>query len=90
MDKEYMLFKVRERIRELERRYKIYATGKNLKGKELIPATAALKRCETKRNLQILILIECLLLTSQAVFIEDENALEGFDKLVEPKETVNK
>lgn len=90
MDKEYMLFKVRERIKELERRYKIYAQGLNLKGQELIPGTAALKRCETKRSIQILMLIETLLITSHAVFIDNEDAIEGFDKLVEPKETVNK
>lgn len=90
MDKEYMLFKVRERIKELERRYKIYVQGLNLKGAELIPGTAALKRCETKRSIQILTLIEYLLLTSNSVFIEDEDALEGFEKLVNPKETVNK
>lgn len=85
MDKEYMLFKVRERKDILKKNYRIYVQGLNLDGKELIPATAALKRCETKRNFQILCLIEQLLLTSDAVFIEDEDALEGFDKLVEPR-----
>lgn len=90
MDKEYMLIKVRQRIQELERRYHIYVTGKNLKGQELIPATAALKRCETKRDIQILVLIQYLLQTSKAVFIEDEDAIEAFDKLVEPRERVNK
>lgn len=85
MDKEYMLFKVRERMKELKRRYAIYVQGLGLDGKELIPATAALKRCETKRNLQILMLVEHLLITSQAVFIDDDDAIEGFDKLVNPR-----
>lgn len=91
MDKEYMLFKVRERIKELERRYRIYCSGKNLKGVELIPATAALKRCEVKRDIQMLILIEQLLMvTSNSVFVTDQDAIDGFNRLVEPNERVNR
>lgn len=80
MDREYILFKCRKRIEELREKYFTYCKERTVKKN-----TAALRRAQIKRDIQVLMLIEQLCLTSRAVFIEDEDAIDGFMKLVEPR-----
>lgn len=86
MDKLYMMLKVRERLKALQKKYKSACHCKTVSGKELTDGAAAAVRTQCKRDMCILTLIQQLLETSQAVYIEDEDAIEGFDKLVEPIE----
>lgn len=86
MDKLYMMLKVRERMATLHLKYKAACHCKAVNGKELTAGAAAAVRTQCKRDMCILALIQQLLETSQAVYIEDEDAIEGFDKLVEPIE----
>ena len=85
MDKEYMLITVRKRIKELTAAYEAACDDKTVDGRSLSSNGAGTKRSRLKRDIQLLILIEQLLLTSRAVFIEDEDAIDGFDRLVEPR-----
>lgn len=89
MDKEYMLYKLKQRLVELETQYKQAVLGLDLDGKELKASYALLLRAKIKRDIQILLLIEQLLITSKLVYITNEDAIDGFMKLVEPRSKVN-
>lgn len=80
MDREYILYRCRLRIEQLKKKYFEYVNDKSIN-----KGTAALRRAQIKRDIQILMLVEQLCLTSKAVFIDDENAVDGFMKLVEPR-----
>lgn len=88
MDKEYMLLKCRARLKELRARYHKACLNQNENGDAIPIATAATNRSNLKRDISILVLLEQLLVTSKAVYIEDEEAIDGFDRLVEPVERV--
>lgn len=82
MDKEYMLKKVRARIDKLRQNYLGYVSNTSPDGREVSANYAAVQRSMIKRDICILSLIEQLLVTSKAVFIEDEDAVSGFEKLI--------
>lgn len=86
MDKEYMLRALQRRYKVLEDRYVYACQSKNETGTPVKEGTAAAIRTQCKRDLQILTLIEYLLTTSKSVFIDNDDAIDGFHKLVEPKE----
>lgn len=85
MNREWMLLMTRERIRNLKNRYYAACKDKDEHGNPYGKHRALTVRVECKKSIQILTLIEQLLLTSSAVWIEDEDACEGFSKLIEPK-----
>ena len=86
MNKQYMLYRLRERVKILSARYYAACKCQRVDGKKIKEGTASVIRAHCKRDLQILALIEQLLLTSKAVFIEEADAIEGFEKLIEPNE----
>ena len=86
MDKEYMLYSLRQRKAELERRYYLACRDKDQYEKPIAENTAKVLRARIKRDIQLLILIEQLLIGCSSMYIEDEDAIDGFHKLVEPVE----
>lgn len=78
MNKEWMLLSVRERIKVLERQFKDLNKQCTLNPSPYCTVT----KSRVKKTLELCILIEQLLLTSKAVYIDDEDACNGFDKLM--------
>ena len=79
MDKEYMLYSLRQRKAELERRYYLACRDKDQYEKPIAENTAKVLRARIKRDIQLL--IGC-----SSMYIEDDDAIDGFHKLVEPVE----
>lgn len=88
MDKEYMLVTVRRRIKELLKEYEAACNDKTVDGRSLSSNGAGTKRSRLKRDIQLLTLIELLLISSKAVYIDDSDAIDGFDRLVEPRSKI--
>lgn len=88
MDKEYMLVTVRRRIKELLKEYEAACNDKTVDGRSLSSNGAGTKRSRLKRDIQLLTLIEQLLISSKAVYIDDSDAIDGFDRLVEPRSKI--
>ena len=86
MNKQYMLLALRRRLKELQRRYVLACNNKDQQGIVISKGTAGVLRARIKRDMQLLCLIEQLLITSAAVYITDDDAIDGFNKLVEPAE----
>lgn len=86
MNKEYMLFKLRQRETILRKRKAKAAIQKDVQGNSISRSKAnnTITRCN--RDLRLIALIEYLLLQSQAVWIEDQDAIAGFEMLCEPSE----
>lgn len=85
MNKEYMLIAIRRRIAFLEKAYTAACNNKTIDGRELTPNGAGSKRAKLKKDIQLLILLRELLFKYNGGLIEDEDACEAFDKLVEPR-----
>jgi len=79
MDKEYMLLMVNKRLEELAEAYKQNVSGHS---NATTQSSASCLRSRIKRDICILELVKELLLTSKAVYIENEDACLGFDKLL--------
>lgn len=88
MDKEYMLVTVKRRIKELLKEYEAACNDKTVDGRSLSSNGAGTKRSRLKRDIQLLTLIEQLLISSKAVYIDDSDAIDGFDRLVEPRSKI--
>ena len=86
MDKEYMLALVKYRLSVLQARYKKACVCKDEKGNVITAGAAAAIRTQSKRDIQLLKLIEWLLSFSRDFTIEDEEAIDGFHRLVQPTE----
>lgn len=87
MNKEYMLELVRTRIAELEKRYKLACSCKDDNGNDITQGAASAIRTLSKKDLQILMIMEQLLFfTYKDFFLDDDDLIEGFHRLVEPKE----
>lgn len=82
MNKEYMLVKIKKRIERLRNNYLCYVEGKAPDGKKLSSASATVRRSEIKRDICILVLLEQCLRATSAVYIEDPDAVLGFEKLM--------
>lgn len=85
MNKEYMLAVVRKRIAYLSKCYTAAVNNKTIDGRDLTLNGAGSKRARLKRDIQILILLQELLLRYSGDVIDNEDACEAFDKLVEPR-----
>ena len=84
-DKEYVSKKVADRIAELKRRYYMYCQGVDESGRELSDRVSAVARANTRRDMEILALVEELIgFTSD--FTLSDVAGAGYEKLVEPME----
>lgn len=81
MNKEYMLMCVNERLKVLQQRY--YDT---INDTESSYQVSQVRRASIQRDIQIIKLLRYLLQSSPSVWIEDEDAIKGFDKLVTPIE----
>lgn len=90
MDREYMLYLTKLRLDELHTRYKLACVDKDKNGNPLKSNTAATLRGTLKRDYQIASLIYALLQSSKAVYITDDDAIDGFHKLMEPCERHSK
>ena len=85
MDKEFMMQRILVRMAELEQWYKNAVNNKDRNGNPCTPGAAKEIRTHTKRDMRILKLIMILLdHCSSKMFIDDEEAEAGFDRLVEP------
>lgn len=87
MDKEYVLFKLRERISILKERFRLINHLKDEWGNDVNKYTAATKRTLYKQDLNLCLLIEELIVASpgQLCILSDE-ATEGLERLMEPLE----
>lgn len=85
MDKEFMMQRILVRMAELEQWYKNAVNNKDRNGNPCTPGAAKEIRTHTKRDMRILKLIMILLdHCPSKMFIDDEEAEAGFDRLVEP------
>ena len=82
MHKEYMLLMVNKRLEQLKKQYYDAVNGKDLNGRMSTKQGAAVTRSRLKRDICILELVKELLQTSEAVFITNQDACMGFDKLL--------
>lgn len=85
MDKEYMLTQIRSRVTELKRAIQNTISFKDEYGKPLSKGSAQYYRQRYTRDLRILQLMELLLLTSEVVWIDDEEDIKVFDNLTNPR-----
>ena len=87
MDKEYMIYAIDSRLQVLEKRYKNLCLNRDEDGNDIPEKVAVVYRCKVKRDYQILVLIKVLVnkIISDFVINEDD-AIDAFMKLVEPKE----
>lgn len=83
-----MLVTVKRRIKELLKEYEAACNDKTVDGRSLSSNGAGTKRSRLKRDIQLLTLIEQLLISSKAVYIDDSDAIDGFDRLVEPRSKI--
>lgn len=73
------------RIRELKEEYRMYVNKWDKKrGKEIKEGHARNMRCITKKELHLCILIRLLLASSTITFLDNLEAVDGFQKLVDP------
>jgi len=87
MDKEYALYTIRERLGELKRRYNILCNGRDETGRELSYGTAANYRCDIKRDMNLLYLIEELIVASPGKLCNlSDAAAKGLEMIMEPCE----
>ena len=82
MNKEYMLLMVNQRLVQLKQKYYDACKDISLSGNKSTKGGAAVTRSRIKRDICILELLKELLETSEAVYIENEDACIGFDKLL--------
>lgn len=82
MNKEYMIIMAKQRLEVLEKQYYAACQGLSINGKQSSKSGAAVTRSRLKKDICILTLILELLQTSSAVFITDQDACLGFDKLI--------
>lgn len=81
MNREFMLAAVRERIKELYDRYMYAIDNETCTGKQISKMGGACLRSRLKKDICCLKLVEELLVTSKAVYITDEDAVLGFERL---------
>jgi len=87
MDKEYVLFTIRERIAELKHRYNMHCNMKDEFGKEFNRDVSAVYRSNVKRDLRLCMLVEELIVgTPGKLTVLSDEATEGLEKLMEPYE----
>lgn len=82
MNKEYMLLSIRNRIDILKQRIKDTISMKGYNKQ----STAQFDRTKYKQELQLCMLLELLLLNCKTDTIDDEDAIKGFERLVNPME----
>lgn len=85
MNKEYMIYAIKQRIEELESVYRNAVNNRGITGTELSKSAAAVTRHRAKRDICCCRLMLELLNTSKAVFITDEDAITGFTYLIGDK-----
>ena len=87
MTKEYMLELVDVRIAVLDRRYTNACNNMDDKGEQaLSKGSAAAVRTQSKRDIQLLLLVKELLTGYKGGCDLSEDALDGFYRIVEPVE----
>lgn len=85
MDKEFMIARIMERLKVLNTWYRNAVNQRDRLGNPCTPGAAKEIRTHTLRDKRILILILRLLEHCDSkLFIDDEEAEAGFDRLVEP------
>ena len=90
MDKEYMMYAIKSRLQVLEKRYKNLCLNLDEDGNEISEKVAVVYRSHVKRDYQILILVQSVLEACDDCVINDDDAIDAFMKLVEPKEKKRK
>lgn len=85
MNKQAMLSGVSRRLTELEGAYASACEGKSDAGNMYTKNSAAVSRSRLKRDIQILMLIQELAVGVRDGYeINDDDALEGYERLVSP------
>lgn len=82
MNKEYMLLLIERRLQVLHDRYQ--ETIKNSSGDS--EKVQQVRRAAITRDMQIIKLLRIALIATPDLYIEDDDAIAGFDKLVTPIE----
>jgi hypothetical protein len=85
-DRQYYLQMARDRIELLQKRYKIFCTGVDERGRELTYSTAAGFRHVTKRDIGLLMLVEELLAAYKGTMMLSDQAQSALDHLTDPNE----
>lgn len=86
MNRTFLIEQVEVRKKELKKRYKNYALGFNDNGKPLSYGMANYKRTTTRRDLGILTLVAELLGKFPEKADLSSEAMDGYDRLVLPRE----
>ena len=84
MDRVWMLRVLKERIKELERLYRLYVNNTDASGRQLSVSYATVQRSRVKRDLNLCELVLLLLERSDVMFLDHAKAIDGFQKLVTP------
>ena len=77
---------VKHRLEVLQNRYKKACACKDEHGNLITAGAAAAIRTQSKRDMQLLKLLLWLLSFTSSFMIEDEEAIDGFHRLVQPVE----
>lgn len=85
MDKEWMLFMIKQRIDTLYNLYHKACDGLDANGKPYKGRSGDTRACKYKHDIQLLILIQELLSVTKALYINNEDAIEAFEKLIGDK-----
>jgi len=86
MDKEYVLYTIKQRIAELQKRYAKLCVGKDEDG-NILSTTGYAQSCRTacKKELNLCLLVEALVMGTKTELLSEE-AIEGLDRLIEPND----
>jgi len=91
MNKQYMRKLIKNRISVLEYRYKCALKDRDELENKITKGAAAAIRTACKRDLQLLELLLILVMTMQQdSIIDNDDAIEGFHRLVTPNERFRK
>lgn len=84
MNKEYMLRLIKERIAQLEKKYREYCNIDS--GPSRTYSGSACMRSRVKKDISTLKLLECILFyCPDSMSVNNPDAEEAFDRLVEPR-----
>lgn len=85
MDRDYMLYAIRTRLEQLSLTYKRASVQKDIYGNKLSYSNARAIRYNCKKDIHVLRLIELLLESCSIDNIDDQDIINAFKKLVEPR-----
>lgn len=85
IDKEYMRGRIQDRLSDLKAKYRALCSCKLLDGTPCSYAGAAVNRARVQKEMSTLKLIDRILDYTKSLDIDDEELVDAFDRLVEPR-----